>query len=78
MLLGRSGGTRTPNHRFWRAVLYQLSYAPSSPEALEGSRRTGNYSYGHRVSQFEYNGATRFREALCLESGACCSSPLAS
>src|SRR5213078_1184132 len=27
-LLGRSGGTRTPSPRFWRPVLYQLSYWP--------------------------------------------------
>src|SRR3984885_6307758 len=25
---GRAGGTRTPNRRFWRPVLYQLSYCP--------------------------------------------------
>ena len=25
----RAGGTRTPNHRFWRPGLYQLSYDPS-------------------------------------------------
>ncbi len=25
---GRSGGTRTPNPRFWRPVLYPLSYTP--------------------------------------------------
>src|SRR6185437_3110868 len=25
---GRSGGDRTPNPRFWRPVLYQLSYTP--------------------------------------------------
>ena len=25
---GRRGGTRTPNPRFWRPVLYQLSYTP--------------------------------------------------
>src|SRR5205085_2839062 len=24
----RAGGTRTPNRRFWRPVLYQLSYCP--------------------------------------------------
>ena len=24
----RGGGTRTPDSRFWRPVLYQLSYAP--------------------------------------------------
>ncbi len=27
-LLDRAGGTRTPNPRFWRPVLYQLSYDP--------------------------------------------------
>src|SRR3984893_1702205 len=26
--VGRSGGARTPNPRFWRPVLYQLSYTP--------------------------------------------------
>src|SRR5260370_12136411 len=25
---GRSGGTRTPGPRFWRPMLYQLSYTP--------------------------------------------------
>src|SRR6202035_2772049 len=25
---GRRGGTRTPSPRFWRPVLYQLSYTP--------------------------------------------------
>src|SRR5687767_14080448 len=27
---GRTGGNRTPNPRFWRPVLCQLSYCPSS------------------------------------------------
>jgi hypothetical protein len=26
---GRSGGTRTPDRRFWRPLLYQLSYTPA-------------------------------------------------
>src|ERR1700761_6153101 len=26
---GRSGGARTPSPRFWRPVLYQLSYTPN-------------------------------------------------
>ena len=26
---GRAGGTRTPNRRFWRPLLYQLSYRPN-------------------------------------------------
>jgi hypothetical protein len=29
---GRAGGTRTPNRRFWRPLLYQLSYRPLPPE----------------------------------------------
>ncbi len=28
VLKSRAGGTRTPNRRFWRPVLYQLSYCP--------------------------------------------------
>src|SRR6266436_1729022 len=27
---GRARGTRTPNRRFWRPLLYQLSYRPST------------------------------------------------
>src|SRR5215213_7309608 len=27
-IAGRRGGNRTPNQRFWRPLLYQLSYAP--------------------------------------------------
>ena len=30
-IIGRRGGTRTRNPRFWRPVLYQLSYTPVSP-----------------------------------------------
>ena len=26
---GRGGGTRTPDLRFWRPLLFQLSYAPA-------------------------------------------------
>ena len=29
LLNGRPGGTRTPNSRFWRPVLYQLNYWPT-------------------------------------------------
>ena len=31
---GRPGGNRTPNLRFWRPLLCQLSYWPSSPLTL--------------------------------------------
>src|SRR5262245_56610304 len=29
-VIGRPGGTRTPNSRFWRPVLYQLNYWPTN------------------------------------------------
>src|SRR5438552_12552255 len=31
---GRAGGTRTPNRRFWRPLLYQLSYRPVTSSGL--------------------------------------------
>src|SRR5579871_785794 len=34
---GRSGGTRTPGPRFWRPMLYQLSYTP--PDNEQSRRR---------------------------------------
>src|SRR5208282_1319689 len=36
---GRSGGARTPNPRFWRPVLYQLSYAPIRAPTLAAPRK---------------------------------------
>jgi hypothetical protein len=32
MIIGRAGGARTPDPRFWRPVLYQLSYSPTKNE----------------------------------------------
>src|SRR4051812_13876176 len=40
---GRRGGTRTPNRRFWRPLLYQLSYTPVGvplDDAAEASLRS--------------------------------------
>src|SRR5947208_5141951 len=34
---GRTGGNRTPNPRFWRPVLCQLSYCPLNSEGLRPS-----------------------------------------
>src|ERR1700740_1523781 len=34
---GRSGGDRTPNPRFWRPVLYQLSYTPMPSDRKRAS-----------------------------------------
>src|SRR5205085_3014131 len=31
---GRTGGNRTPNPRFWRPVLCQLSYCPLQPKGF--------------------------------------------
>ena len=35
---GRAGGTRTPNRRFWRPLLYQLSYRPLPSSGPDRSR----------------------------------------
>src|ERR1700724_1664909 len=37
--VGRSGGARTPNPRFWRPVLYQLSYTPKIKDVTVPSCR---------------------------------------
>ena len=37
-LAGRSGRARTCDPRFWRPVLYQLSYTPSGPNSASNSR----------------------------------------
>ncbi len=43
--LGRSGGARTPSPRFWRPVLYQLSYTPRD-NALKKDNASGAPSTG--------------------------------
>jgi hypothetical protein len=42
----RPGGTRTPNRRFWRPVLYQLSYGPIHGQ---GRSRTADTTIFSRV-----------------------------
>ena len=39
---GRSGGARILNPRFWRPVLYQLSYTPRRPSARTARTKTGS------------------------------------
>src|SRR3954452_15794960 len=42
----RAGGTRTPNRRFWRPVLYQLSYCPLGGLATDSfapNRKPGSH-----------------------------------
>ena len=34
LIVGRPGGTRTPNPRIWSPLLYQLSYCPIRPTQL--------------------------------------------
>src|SRR5215216_6475112 len=36
---GRRGGNRTPNQRFWRPLLYQLSYTPVGRTFFRRRRR---------------------------------------
>jgi hypothetical protein len=59
LCLSRPGGTRTPNRRFWRPVLYQLSYGPGSfcparhprsgPRHGQGRNRTADTTIFSRV-----------------------------
>jgi hypothetical protein len=47
----RAGGNRTPNRRFWRPVLYQLSYCPTFPrlQGGQGGSRTPDTTIFSRV-----------------------------
>jgi hypothetical protein len=38
MINGRAGGARTPDPRFWRPVLYQLSYSPKKHTRRRSAR----------------------------------------
>src|SRR5438309_9088931 len=64
--VGRSGGARTPNPRFWRPVLYQLSYTPilerhararpghlGSPDDIPGSSRIKSGDDGRQRPSFD-------------------------
>src|SRR6476469_9707453 len=51
VLLRRAGGTRTPNRRFWRPELYQLSHCPTELVAgAMGSGRLTPPAPGHAES----------------------------
>src|SRR5579871_1868062 len=39
---GRSGGTRTHGPRFWRPMLYQLSYTPKNPSWPDSAARSSH------------------------------------
>src|SRR5579863_4204495 len=43
---GRSGEARTPNPRFWRPVLYQLSYTPVWPNRCRAVRAVSSIGRG--------------------------------
>ena len=44
MALSRAGGIRTPDRRFWRPMLYQLSYCPQTPVVLARLLVTGVFA----------------------------------
>ena len=47
--LSRAGGTRTPNRRFWRPVLYQLSYCPPGQRGPGHQDSSGNQRHPGRA-----------------------------
>ena len=68
----RPGGNRTPNRRFWRPVLYQLSYGPTpGPTPTDcgqlGSRTADNWAHELRTISNCGQPAFSFRSALILE-----------
>src|SRR5436190_18512390 len=57
--IGRAGGTRTPNRRFWGPLLYQLSYRPT---AGAQNRASSDY-FGYTACS---NGAATFTDGEAL------------
>src|SRR5918999_4189497 len=45
VVCSRAGGTRTPDHRFWRPALYQLSYRP------KGDTKSSTHTFGPSGSE---------------------------
>src|SRR3954465_15472226 len=63
--VGRTGGNRTPNPRFWRPVLCRLSYCPSKPEGRRPSEpltHAPGRLLGFPVSRLLATEAAEFRE----------------
>ena len=50
----RPGGTRTPNPRFWRPVLYQLSYGPLFSNGQGRNRTTDTAIFSRVLYQLSY------------------------
>ena len=61
IISGRGGGTRTPNTRFWRPVLYQLNYAPNRVAERTGLEPATPCVTGRYSNQLNY----RSTEFLC-------------
>ncbi len=49
--MSRAGGTRTPNRRFWRPVLFQLSYCPRAVPRELSPRADGSPARERRPAQ---------------------------
>src|SRR5256884_9605995 len=61
---GRGGATRTPDPRFWRPVLYQLSYTPV-PVGANSIRRLPPYLGSLWAVGFRHRG-----QNFCVSSGS--------
>ena len=57
---GRGGGTRTPNTRFWRPVLYQLNYAPNRVAERTGLEPATPCVTGRYSNQLNYRSTDSF------------------
>ena len=65
----RAGGTRTPDRRFWRPLLYQLSYCPLTPNGSPGAPYAAGTT--DRISATGYDPGCCAGSYGCGSSGAC-------
>ena len=56
--IGRSGGTRTPSPRFWRPVLYQLSYTPPCQHCARHATSSQSLILVDLLDNFRNNAST--------------------
>src|ERR1700722_12643810 len=61
----RAGGTRTPNRRFWRPVLYQLSYCPRWVAICIGGGRFSPLTWGTASQSSTGRAKIAQRVSLC-------------
>src|SRR5690606_15870122 len=72
---GRGRGTRTPDLRFWRPSLYQLSYTPSRRQISADRRQKASLPTGSSppMPRRRETGAGEGNRTLVISLEGCCS-----